>query len=143
MKRSFKSYLLIMLTISLMSMQCSSDDDNNPADNSAEIQKIRGIVEQVKISDEILDYIARLVVKTRYLNTLSLGGSPRASLALMMLCRGRAAAKGRDYVEPDDVKQLFYYVINHRLILTPQAEVDQIPVEQIIQKVIEETPVTL
>ena len=114
-----------------------------PVTNSAEIQKIRGIVEQVKISDEILDYIARLVVKTRYLNTLSLGGSPRASLALMMLCRARAAAKGRDYVEPDDVKQLFYYVINHRLILTPQAEVDQIPVEQIIQKVIEETPVTL
>ncbi|MHA2504337.1 MAG: AAA family ATPase [Candidatus Kariarchaeaceae archaeon] len=111
--------------------------------NSAEIEKIRNLVEQVEISDEILDYIARLVVKTRYLATLNLGGSPRASLALMMLSRARASTQGRNYVEPDDVKQLFYYVINHRLILTPQAEVDQIPIEQIIQNVIKETPVTL
>jgi len=111
--------------------------------NAAEIEKIRDIVQEVEISDQILDYIARLVVKTRYLNSLSLGGSPRASLALMMLARARAAMQGRHYVEPDDIKKLFYYAMNHRLIRTPQAEIDQIPVEQIIEKVIKETPVTL
>jgi len=111
--------------------------------NAEQIESMRDLVEGIEISDQILDYIARLVVKTRYLKTLNLGGSPRASLALMMLARARAAIRGRTYVEPDDIKQLFYYALNHRLILTPQAEVDQIPVEQIIQNVIEETPVTL
>ncbi|MHA2172888.1 MAG: AAA family ATPase, partial [Candidatus Kariarchaeaceae archaeon] len=75
--------------------------------------------------------------------SLSLGASPRASIALMTMGRARAAMLGRDYVEPDDVKQLFYHVINHRLILTPQAEIEQIPVNQIIENVIENTPVSI
>ena len=111
--------------------------------NSEEIEEIRRIVEQIDISDQILEYIARLVLKTRFLSTLSLGGSPRTSLALMMLSRARAAIRGRSYVEPDDVKQLFFHVCNHRLILTPQAEVDQLPLEQIIENVIRDTPVTI
>jgi len=82
-------------------------------------------------------------VATRYSPALALGGSPRASIALMSMARARAAINGRGYVEPDDVKALFYYVMNHRVILTPQAEVDQIPVEQILESVIEQVPVTL
>lgn len=111
--------------------------------NATEIEKVRSVVESIEISDQILDYIARLVVRTRFVPALSLGGSPRTSIALMMMGRARAAILGRSYVEPDDIKQLFYPVANHRLILTPQAEVDQIPVEQIIENIIRDTPVTV
>lgn len=111
--------------------------------NREEILEIKDIVENIGISDAVLDYIARLVVQTRFIPSLSLGASPRASIALMMMGRARAAMVGRDYVEPDDIKQLFYHVINHRLILTPQAEIEQIPVNQIIENVIENTPVSI
>lgn len=111
--------------------------------NSEEILKIQKLVDQVEISDQVLEYIARLVVKTRFVNALSLGGSPRASLALMSLGRALAAMNGRNYVEPDDIKQLFYHVINHRMILTPTAEVEQIPLTQIVESVLRDTPVTM
>jgi MoxR-like ATPase len=61
----------------------------------------------------------------------------------MMMGRARAAMQGRSYVEPDDIKYLFYHVLNHRLIMTPQAEIEQIPLNQIIEHVIRETPVSV
>lgn len=108
-----------------------------------EIEQIREEIEKVEISDEILDYIARLIVRTRFVPSLTLGGSPRASIALLNMGRARAAMAGRKYVEPDDIKYLLYYVINHRLILTPEAEVQQLPIEQIIERVIRDTPVSI
>lgn len=115
----------------------------NTVTNSAEILKAQKIIETVKISDEVLEYIASLVVRTRFIPALALGGSPRASLALMTMSRARAAMNGRDYVEPDDVKALFFHVMNHRLILTPQAEVEQIPITQIIESIIKESEVVV
>lgn len=108
-----------------------------------EIEQIREEIEKIEISDEILDYIARLIVRTRFVPSLTLGGSPRASIALLNMGRARAAMTGRKYVEPDDIKYLLYYVINHRLILTPEAEVQQLPIEQIIERVIRDTPVSI
>jgi MoxR-like ATPase len=108
-----------------------------------EIEKAREIISQIEISDQVLEYIARLIVKTRFLSSLTLGASPRASLALMMLGRARAAMQGRNYVEPDDIKALFYHVVNHRLILTPQAEIDRIPIEHIVKNILDETPITV
>lgn len=108
-----------------------------------EIEQIREEIEKIEISDEILDYIARLIVRTRFVPSLTLGGSPRASIALLNMGRARAAMAGRKYVEPDDIKYLLYYVINHRLILTPEAEVQQLPIEQIIERVIRDTPVSI
>ncbi|MCH8906514.1 MAG: MoxR family ATPase, partial [Candidatus Heimdallarchaeota archaeon] len=108
---------------------------------SAEIISAQEEIEKIEISDEVLHYIARLVVGTRFLPALSLGGSPRASLALMSMGRAWAGLNGRAYVEPDDIKKLYYYVMNHRLILTPQAEVEQVPIEQVIRNVLNNTPV--
>lgn len=115
----------------------------NEVTNTEEILEIKRIIETVEISDVVLDYIARLIVQTRFVPALSLGASPRASISLMMMGRARAAMLGRNYVEPDDIKQLLFHVINHRLILTPQAEIEQIPVTQIIENVIENTPVSI
>lgn len=117
--------------------------DVSAVTNAAEIIKVQKEIEMVEISDQIIEYIGRLVVRTRFLPSLSLGGSPRASLALMTLGRAWAAMHGRSYVEPDDIKQLFYHVLNHRIILTPQAEVEQIPIEQILASVIRDVPVSV
>ncbi|MHA2172133.1 MAG: AAA family ATPase [Candidatus Kariarchaeaceae archaeon] len=115
----------------------------NQVTTAEEIEDIRNLIEKIEISDTVLDYIARLVVRTRFVPALTLGGSPRTSIALMMMGRARAAMQGRSYVEPDDIKYLFYHVLNHRLIMTPQAEIEQIPLNQIIEHVIRETPVSV
>ena len=101
------------------------------------------LVPTIKISKEILEYIARIVLKTRELESIELGASPRASLALMQLSKARAAIHGRDYVQPDDVKALVHPVLNHRLILTHEAEIDNITVDAVITEIVESVQIVL
>ncbi|MHA2290704.1 MAG: AAA family ATPase [Candidatus Hodarchaeales archaeon] len=108
------------------------------------ILKIQQYVRQeVLVSEKIMEYVVDLLRKTREHYGLTLGGSPRASISLMTLAQARAATLGRDYVEPDDVKQLFFPVINHRLILSPETEMDKVPVIQIVDNILKSTEVVL
>ena len=112
--------------------------------NAELILKIQQFVRQdVLVSEKIMEYIVNLMRKTREHYGLTLGGSPRASLSLMTVAQARPAVSGRDYVEPDDVTQLFFPVINHRLILSPETEMDKVPVIQIVDNVIKSTEVIL
>jgi MoxR-like ATPase len=112
--------------------------------DKVQILKIQQYVRQeVLVSEKILEYIVDLFRKTREHYGLTLGGSPRASIALMTVAQARAAISGRDYVEPDDVKQLFFPVANHRLILSPETEMDKVPVIQIIDNILKSTDVIL
>ncbi len=109
-----------------------------------EILKIQQFVRQeVLVSEKILEYIVNLMRKTREHYGLTLGGSPRASISLMTASQARAALAGRDYVEPDDVKQLFFPVVNHRMILSPETEMDKVPVLQIVDNILKSTEVIL
>ncbi len=87
-----------------------------------EILDSRNIVkDRVQVSEDILDYIVSIIESTRRDRTrLLLGGSPRASVQLLQASRSLAAIKGRNYVIPDDVKDLAFHVLNHRLILNPE-----------------------
>ncbi|MFX0204679.1 MAG: AAA family ATPase [Candidatus Hodarchaeota archaeon] len=108
------------------------------------ILKIQQFVRQeVVVSDKIMEYIVDLMRKTREHYGLTLGGSPRASISLMTVAQAKAVISGRDYVEPDDIKQLFFPVINHRLILSPETEMDKIPVIQIVDNILKSTEVIL
>ena len=108
------------------------------------ILKIQQFVRQeVVVSDKIMEYIVDLIRKTREHYGLTLGGSPRASISLMTVAQAKAVISGRDYVEPDDIKQLFFPVINHRLILSPETEMDRIPVIQIVDNILKSTEVIL
>ncbi|UCE14180.1 MAG: MoxR family ATPase [Candidatus Heimdallarchaeota archaeon] len=112
--------------------------------NAEKILKIQQFVRQeVLVSEKIMEYIVNLMRKTREHYGLTLGASPRASISLMTVAQARAAISGRDYLEPDDVKQLFFPVVNHRLILSPETEMDKIPVIQIIDNIIKSTEVIL
>ncbi len=108
------------------------------------ILKIQQFVrEEVLVSEKIMEYIVNLIRKTRDHYGLTLGGSPRASISLLTVAQSRAAISGRDYVEPDDVKQLFFPVVNHRLILTPESEMERVPILQIVDNILKNTEVVL
>ncbi|MCB0663963.1 MAG: MoxR family ATPase, partial [Saprospiraceae bacterium] len=89
-----------------------------------DILEARAVIEKVYIQDSLLDYIAALVYQTRTSGDLYLGASPRASIALMKASKAMAAMNGRDYVIPDDVRYVSFPVLNHRILLTPEREME-------------------
>ncbi len=94
-------------------------------------------VGEVRLVDEVIDYIVRLVRATREHGDLSSGASPRAASALAAAARAGAALDGRDYVIPDDVKALAPAMLRHRLILSPSAEIDGRRVDDVVRALID------
>ncbi len=92
--------------------------------NPGEVMRMQSLVEQVHVEDEVLAYTIRLAEFTRRSARIFMGASPRASLALVQAARARAMLHGRGYVLPDDIKALAIPVMAHRLLLTPEAEMD-------------------
>jgi len=105
--------------------------------NKQEIKHCQEIIEKIHIKDEILTYIAQVVTSTRNHSDLSLGASPRASLAIMRAAKAIAAMNGRDFVTPDDVKYVAEPVLNHRIILTAEREMEGVESEEIIKEITE------
>jgi MoxR-like ATPase len=94
-------------------------------------------VGEVKLVDEVIDYIAALIRGTRDVADLETGASPRAGAMLAGAARARAALDGRDFVIPDDVKSLAPALLRHRLILSPAAEINGRVVEDVVTDIIE------
>lgn len=105
--------------------------------NAEMLTRAKSIIEEIFISDEILRYIATLVVQTRNHPAIYLGASPRASLAIMKTSKVMAAINGRDFVTPDDVRLVSYPVLNHRIILTPERELEGGGTEEVILEIID------
>jgi len=99
------------------------------------------VVEQVYIKDEMLNYISQIVCNTRDNSNLFLGASPRASLGIMRTSKALAAIRGRDFVTPDDIQKVAYPVLNHRIILTPEREIEGIDASDIIHDIIQKIDV--
>ncbi len=93
-----------------------------PCADRESILFLRACAEKVFISDEVTEYIVALVNATRHRNEFMLGASPRASLALMRLCRATALMSGRSYVLPKDVSELFVDAVAHRVALSKEAK---------------------
>jgi MoxR-like ATPase len=90
----------------------------------AEVREMQKRAENVLVEDHVLSYIAALVRKTRQWPTLSLGASPRAGVAILRGARAVAALEGRSYILPDDVQDVVLPALRHRVILTPEAEIE-------------------
>jgi MoxR-like ATPase len=101
-----------------------------------EIKKIQDLLDEVRIEDSLVNYIASLIVKTRNHEKIYLGASPRASLAVLKSSKAIAAMRGRDFVTPDDIKFVLPHVLNHRLILTPEAEMEGLIAEDVIAEIV-------
>jgi MoxR-like ATPase len=93
-----------------------------PAVPPSDVAAMVAYADQIHVAAPLYDYVVNLVAATRIADDARLGGSPRASVALLRAIRARAAADGRAYVVPADVKALAVPVLAHRLILTPEAE---------------------
>jgi MoxR-like ATPase len=91
----------------------------------------------VRVPEPVAHYIRKLVRATRESQSLTVGGGPRASIALLLAAKAHAALKGRDFVIPDDVKALAYPVLRHRLVLDPEAEIDGVSPEEVLDGIFE------
>lgn len=106
-----------------------------------DIKRCSEIVEKVFIKDEIINYIANVVHETRNHGDLFLGASPRASLSLLKASKAMAAISGRDFVTPDDVRTVSDAVLNHRIIPSPEKEMEGITAQDIIKQIIQKIEV--
>ncbi|HMZ90212.1 MAG TPA: MoxR family ATPase [Chitinophagales bacterium] len=102
-----------------------------------DLKRYRNTVEHIHIKNELLDYIAQIVFKTRNHGDLFLGASPRASINIMKASKAVAAMNGRNFVTPDDIHFVAYAVLNHRIILTPDKELEGYDSAGVIKTIIE------
>jgi MoxR-like ATPase len=122
-------------------------EDSNPLDDlkevagEDEVRDAQQAVATVDVAGEVKEYIVRLVASSRDHPDLSLGASPRASIALLRLSQARAVVDGRDYVTPDDVKALAMSVLGHRLVFKPSAEIRGAGADNLLRKLIDSEPV--
>ncbi len=115
----------------------------HPITTGPEILECQAVVKQVYIDATVLNYIRDIVYKTREDPQILLGAGPRASLVLMKCAKARAAILGRSYVTPDDVKELCFPVLNHRLMLKPETELEGINIQQVVTRVLDEVDVPI
>ena len=109
--------------------------------NAKDIKRCSEIVEKIFIKEEIINYIANVVHETRNHGDLFLGASPRASLSLLKASKAMAAISGRDFVTPDDVRAVSDAVLNHRIIPSPEKEMEGITAQDIIKQIIQKIEV--
>ncbi|GHU51155.1 hypothetical protein AGMMS49975_03730 [Clostridia bacterium] len=113
----------------------------NPVCTSEEFLRCREEVEKVTVDDAILNYIVSIVETTRRVNTVAIGASPRGSISLLLNSRVYAAIRGRDFVIPDDIKELSLPVLRHRIILKPEAEIDGLKTDKVIENILAQVKV--
>jgi MoxR-like ATPase len=101
-----------------------------------DLTKLRTDLEAVVIRPELINYIVEIVRETRVHESVLVGAGPRATQSLLLACRAFAATEGRDFVTPDDVKLLAIPVMEHRLILRPEYEIEGLTVKEVIKNVL-------
>ena len=111
-----------------------------PVIDRNELLELQGALERVHVAESVGYYIVDVVAATRTAAAVEVGASPRGSLAILKLARGRALLDGRDFVTPDDVKAVAVPALAHRLALRPELWVQRIPAEQVVRDVLAEVP---
>ncbi|MCB9196848.1 MAG: MoxR family ATPase [Flavobacteriales bacterium] len=109
--------------------------------NAIDLKKIQETIENVRVDDSIIKYIAEITHETRVHGKIYLGASPRASLSMLKSSKAMAAMRGRDFVVPDDIQFVAYHVMNHRIILTPEAEMEGMDPELVLQEILKKVEV--
>jgi len=101
-----------------------------------QVQQCIGLVRGVHTEEKVMEYIRDIVIATRDHEDVFLGASPRGSINLLSCAKARAAMLGRSYVIPDDVKYLAPHILNHRIILSPEAELAKVTVDDVVKDVL-------
>jgi MoxR-like ATPase len=109
--------------------------------NAIDILALRETVSGIHIEDNLLKYIAQIVNETRNNSWLFLGASPRASLAILNASKACAALRGKDFFTPDEIKFVAPHVLKHRVIITPEKEMEGVTTNEVVNKMIEKIEV--
>lgn len=105
--------------------------------SQSDILKYQGIVKHIVIEPQLIEYIAKIVINTRDNAFLYLGASPRASIAILNAAKGYAALRGRDFVTPDDIKDAAIPILQHRVVVSPEREMEGLTSPEIIKQIID------
>lgn len=105
--------------------------------DAATLRSLREEVNRVTVEDKIFGYVVEVVSATRASHDILVGASPRAGLALVACSKAVAALRGRDFVIPDDVKELALPVLRHRVILRPETEIEGLTVDQVLRGLVD------
>ena len=116
-------------------------DDLKPVVTAEELIACQRAIRGIYVDRKVREYLTQIVHETRESEHLSLGGSPRASIALFRTSQAMAALRGRRFVQPDDVKRIVQPVLNHRLILKPESRLRKIATEDVVKEVMSEIAV--
>ena len=116
-------------------------DTLKPVTDAKTILEMQALVRDVFMHDQVREYLLHIVARTRDSTHLTLGASPRASMALFRMAQSYAAVMGRGYVIPDDIKTLAPPVLQHRLILNPESRLRRVTQESVLRGILEELPV--
>lgn len=113
----------------------------NEVIHGSEVKAFREQVSSLHIDSNLISYIAKIVNQTRNNSALYLGASPRASLSILSTSKAIAAMRGRDFVTPEDIKFVATHVMKHRVILTPEKEMEGTSSSEVIKQIIEQIEV--
>lgn len=108
-----------------------------PVITAEQLTEFQKLSLKVVIEPHLIQFIAQIVNNTRNHNFLYLGASPRASIAILNSSKAFALINGRDFVTPDDIKYVAFYVLNHRLILAPEREMEGITIKDVVKQIVE------
>ncbi|MAO63525.1 MAG: magnesium chelatase [Balneola sp.] len=106
-----------------------------------QIKAQQQVVAGIHVEPELMKYIAEIIQNTRNSSSVSIGASPRASVFVMKAAQALAAMNGRDFITPEDVKEVINPVLRHRITLTPEREMEGIKPDQVIQMILEKVEV--
>ncbi len=136
-------YLSIEEEVRVMKEQRTSHpiDSIEAVLTTEDIINLQSVVKKVEISEKILEYIVKIVSATRNVEEIKLGASPRASIAFIHSARALALIKGRDYVIPDDIINLAFPILRHRINIRQKALVSGVTEQSIIHKILDNTPI--
>lgn len=116
------------------------DDKTAPVQTVISAQQLKNyqrLVKDVIVEQHLLEYIAKIIINTRENQFLYLGASPRASLALLTASKSFGALRGRDFVTPEDIKEASFAVLRHRVVVSPEREMEGLTADEIIRQILE------
>ena len=128
--------------IAMVSSRQSGDPLQNvqPVISAAELAQLRQTVAETYVAPEVVRYLVELIAATRTHESVEQGASPRATLAVTAMSKAIAQLRGRDFVVPRDVQEVFIYTVAHRLLLTARAETEGITAEAVLQQILAQVP---
>ena len=130
-----------MLRLARRGLAPAGLDEIRPVAGAEELRAVRASVDDTRVADEVLAYVAAVVRRTRELPSVALGASPRAAVHLLGAAKATARLAGRDFVTPDDVARMALPALRHRLVLTPEAELERYTPESAVRSALDAVPI--